>query len=65
MSYIVPFGKFKGKTLSEIDPKDLQGYVDWCVKTGGDKASPAMIQFVTKAKEHLGQAIEVTDAMPF
>jgi hypothetical protein len=51
--YVVKFGKFKGKSLKDIKPGDLDGYVRWIEGRGGDM-KPNVAEFVTVAKQFMG-----------
>jgi hypothetical protein len=35
--YVIPFGKFKGKKLSEVKESEIRGYIAWLAKDAADK----------------------------
>ena len=56
-SYVIPFGKYKGKRLAEVAPDALAGYLSW-MEQGGmtdpKKMHPATKDFLFRAEKFLG-----------
>ena len=50
--YVAPIGKFKGKKLSEIESKELAGYVEY-MATNNPQANGALKEFIDTAREFL------------
>lgn len=52
--YVIPFGKYKGRRLREVNEPDLNAYCIYIAKTNGDKPmSPAVKEFMAAAEAHL------------
>lgn len=54
--YRIPFGKFKGKTLTECSTDDLIGYAQWLKSEAEKKGTPLKpvgIEFISKLEDHL------------
>lgn len=51
-NYVAPIGKFKGKKLSEIEPKELTGYLAYMAETN-PKADGQLKLFIDNAREFL------------
>lgn len=39
-AYIIPFGKFKGKTIGEVNVEDLKSYVEYILRSAEEKDKP-------------------------
>lgn len=56
INYTIPFGKFGGRTLEEIDPKELESYIGYLESTADKKKVPitgAVKDFVDRATKHI------------
>lgn len=51
-SYVAPLGKFKGKMLSEIEPKELTGYCQYMVENNPN-IEGKLKEFVDNSREYL------------
>ena len=59
--YVVPFGKFKGKALSEIQGNEIAGYVQFLkqkAEQDGKGIQGVVAEFISRAEAHL-QQVEV------
>ena len=55
-SYVIPFGKYKGKAIAEVDPKNLHWYCSWVQDKANEEGKPItgqVLEFLNKAKEVL------------
>jgi hypothetical protein len=58
-SYVVKIGKFTGKKLSEINPRELSGYVEYCVSQAqkeGKAIDGDLKTMIDKSREYLRTA---------
>lgn len=65
--YIIPFGKFKGQSLSTISPKQLESYVCYLIDTArkADKPmNPSAQELVQRAEAYLAQFDEASPIPP-
>jgi phage recombination protein Bet len=55
--YLVPFGKFKNRSLEEIGPDQLKSYIRFLEDAAAKKGKPIdgqAIEFITRAEEYIG-----------
>lgn len=63
-NYIIPFGKFKGKTFKEVKPDDLESYAMYLHKgmsestAQGKKPNDAVIRFLEELEMFTGEIIQ-------
>lgn len=48
-AYVIPMGKFKGKTFEQVDPEELKGFCTWLSKQ--EKQSQQAVDFLNKARD--------------
>jgi hypothetical protein len=67
--YIIPFGKFRGKTIEEVDGKELDGYCQWLIDNSAKKRvklNGVALELVERVKSlHQPKAEGPLDAIPF
>lgn len=69
-AYLIPFGKFKGKTFDQVLPADLRDYCRWIVEEAKKKNEPPSQKtndFLMRAKAYLdvGVAQDIVEDIPF
>lgn len=63
-NYIIPFGKFKGKTFKEVKPEDLESYAMYLYKgmsettAQGKKPNDSVIRFLEELEMFTGEIIQ-------
>jgi len=63
-TYVIPFGKFKGKTFKEVKPEDLESYAMYLHKgmsettAQGKKPNDSVIKFLEELEMFTGEIIE-------
>lgn len=66
--YVIPFGKHRGKRLSDISSSDINGYRDFLIKTASSSGKPLSgdaAAFVKAADVFLGNAPAPEEDMAF
>lgn len=56
--YRIPFGKFKQRTLQDVGPEELRGYVEWQEKEAAksNRMKPEVKEFIERAEKFIGIA---------
>lgn len=69
--YLIPFGKFKQRTLEEVGPTELSSYVAYLERNAakdGKQITGGMADFIARAEEFIGsfeKSLPVNDDIPF
>ena len=63
-NYLVPF--FKDRLLSELRPKDIQAFFDWCIERGNPRSPRSVDMLIATLRRALGnaEALELIDRNP-